>query len=204
MRGSRWSLGTLLGLLLAAGLYAAPDPTVSAPGCRRLQGQGRRDQPPRRRGAGRGRPRPHDAHRIRSQRIPGRRGRRRSAARRRFAVRIAAGTGPHDRPGGGRSRSCPPGDGRLQCPESPQLSARPAAGGRHRHDRQQGRRRAAAVRVRDGGRRAASRSSCIQQIVRYYSKSERYPSGVNLDDPFTLPARIREIKVERGHAIVVQ
>ena len=25
----------------------------------------------------------------------------------------------------------------------------------------------------------------LQQIVSYYSKSERYPSGVNLDDPFT-------------------
>ena len=44
----------------------------------------------------------------------------------------------------------------------------------------------------------------IQQIVGYYSRSERYPSGVNLDDPFTLPARIREIQVERGQAIVVQ
>lgn len=44
----------------------------------------------------------------------------------------------------------------------------------------------------------------IQQIVGYYSRSARYPSGVNLDEPFTLPARIREILVERGQAIVVQ
>jgi hypothetical protein len=44
----------------------------------------------------------------------------------------------------------------------------------------------------------------LQQIVSYYSRSERFPSGVNLDDPFTLPARIREIQVERGQAIVVQ
>jgi hypothetical protein len=44
----------------------------------------------------------------------------------------------------------------------------------------------------------------IQQIVGYYSRSARFPSGVNLDDPFTLPARIREIQVERGQAIVVQ
>jgi hypothetical protein len=44
----------------------------------------------------------------------------------------------------------------------------------------------------------------IQQIVGYYSRSERYPSGVDLDEPFTLPARIREIQVERGQAIVVQ
>jgi hypothetical protein len=44
----------------------------------------------------------------------------------------------------------------------------------------------------------------IQQIVGYYSRSARFPSGVNLDDPFPLPARIREIQVERGQAIVVQ
>jgi hypothetical protein len=44
----------------------------------------------------------------------------------------------------------------------------------------------------------------LQQIVSYYSRSERFPSGVNLDDPFTLPARIREIQVERGQAVVVQ
>jgi hypothetical protein len=44
----------------------------------------------------------------------------------------------------------------------------------------------------------------IQQIVGYYSRSARYPSGVSLDEPFSLPARIREIQVERGQAIVVQ
>jgi hypothetical protein len=44
----------------------------------------------------------------------------------------------------------------------------------------------------------------LQQIVSYYSKSETFPSGINLDDPFQLPARIREIQVERGRAIVVQ
>jgi hypothetical protein len=44
----------------------------------------------------------------------------------------------------------------------------------------------------------------LQQIVAYYSRSEQYPSGIGLDDPFALPARIREIQVERGQAIVVQ
>jgi hypothetical protein len=44
----------------------------------------------------------------------------------------------------------------------------------------------------------------LQQIVSYYSRSETFPSGINLDDPFNLPARIREIQVERGRAIVVQ
>jgi hypothetical protein len=44
----------------------------------------------------------------------------------------------------------------------------------------------------------------LQQIVGYYSRSERYPSGVSLDDPIALPAGIREIQVERGQAVVIQ
>jgi hypothetical protein len=44
----------------------------------------------------------------------------------------------------------------------------------------------------------------LQQIVSYYSKSERFPSGISLDDPFTLPAGIREIQVQKGQSIVVQ
>ena len=44
----------------------------------------------------------------------------------------------------------------------------------------------------------------LQEIVSYYSKSPEKPSGIGLDDPFALPARIREIQVERGQAIIVQ
>jgi hypothetical protein len=44
----------------------------------------------------------------------------------------------------------------------------------------------------------------LQEIVTYYSRSASNPAGINLDDPFALPARIREIQVERGHAIIVQ
>jgi len=44
----------------------------------------------------------------------------------------------------------------------------------------------------------------LQEIVSYYSKSPDRPGGINLDDEFPLPARIREIQVEPGHAIVVQ
>jgi hypothetical protein len=44
----------------------------------------------------------------------------------------------------------------------------------------------------------------LQQIVSYYSRSEQFPSGISLDDTFALPARIREIEVGRGQAIVVQ
>jgi len=44
----------------------------------------------------------------------------------------------------------------------------------------------------------------LQQIVSAYSRSPQNPSGISLDDPFELPARIREIQVERGQAVVVQ
>ena len=44
----------------------------------------------------------------------------------------------------------------------------------------------------------------LQEIFSYYSKTPDKPSGIGLDDPFALPARIREIQVERGQAIIVQ
>jgi len=44
----------------------------------------------------------------------------------------------------------------------------------------------------------------LQEIVSYYSKTAANPAGINIDDPFALPAKIREIHVERGQAIVVQ
>jgi hypothetical protein len=44
----------------------------------------------------------------------------------------------------------------------------------------------------------------LQEIVSYYSRTPEKPSGISLDDPFALPARIREIQVERGQAIIVQ
>ncbi len=44
----------------------------------------------------------------------------------------------------------------------------------------------------------------LQEIVSYYSKTAEKPAGIGLDDPFALPARIREIQVERGQAIIVQ
>jgi hypothetical protein len=44
----------------------------------------------------------------------------------------------------------------------------------------------------------------LQQIVSFYSRTPETPAGINLDDPFELPARIREIQVERGQAIIVQ
>jgi len=44
----------------------------------------------------------------------------------------------------------------------------------------------------------------LQEIVSYYSRTPENPRGIGLDDPFALPARIREIQVERGQAIIVQ
>ena len=44
----------------------------------------------------------------------------------------------------------------------------------------------------------------LQEIVSYYSRTTANPAGISLDDPFALPARIREIQVERGQAIIVQ
>jgi hypothetical protein len=44
----------------------------------------------------------------------------------------------------------------------------------------------------------------LQEIVSYYSRSPGKPGGIGLDDPFPLPARIREIQVDRGQAIIVQ
>jgi hypothetical protein len=44
----------------------------------------------------------------------------------------------------------------------------------------------------------------LQEIVSYYSRTPEKPSGIALDDPFMLPARIREIVVQTGRAVVVQ
>ncbi|MGH9200047.1 MAG: hypothetical protein ACRD2A_02280 [Vicinamibacterales bacterium] len=44
----------------------------------------------------------------------------------------------------------------------------------------------------------------LQEILSYYTKSAEYPNGVNLDDPFTLPAQIRRVDVEVGRAIITQ
>jgi hypothetical protein len=44
----------------------------------------------------------------------------------------------------------------------------------------------------------------LQQIIAHYSRTPDYPHGVNLDDPFPLPAGIRQIDMRRGQATVVQ
>mgnify|MGYP003343802472 CR=1 FL=1 len=44
----------------------------------------------------------------------------------------------------------------------------------------------------------------LQEILSFYSRTSEKPNGLSLDDPFALPAGIREIQVTRGQAVVVQ
>lgn len=44
----------------------------------------------------------------------------------------------------------------------------------------------------------------LQELLSHYSRTPEDPDGINMDDPFELPARIREIRVARGAATVVQ
>jgi hypothetical protein len=44
----------------------------------------------------------------------------------------------------------------------------------------------------------------LQELLSYYSKTPENPSGINMDDPFELPANIREIRVGKGQATIVQ
>jgi len=46
--------------------------------------------------------------------------------------------------------------------------------------------------------------SLVQELLAHYSKSAENPSGISMDDPFELPARIKEIRVGKGEAMVVQ
>ena len=44
----------------------------------------------------------------------------------------------------------------------------------------------------------------LQELVSYYSRTPENPGGINMDAPFELPARIREIRVGSGTSTVVQ
>jgi hypothetical protein len=46
--------------------------------------------------------------------------------------------------------------------------------------------------------------SLLQELVSYYSRSKEQPAGVNLEEPFALPAQIRAVETGRGAATVVQ
>jgi hypothetical protein len=47
-------------------------------------------------------------------------------------------------------------------------------------------------------------SSLLQELVAYYSRTPTSPQGIRLDDPFELPANIRQIEVGEGKAVVIQ
>jgi hypothetical protein len=44
----------------------------------------------------------------------------------------------------------------------------------------------------------------VQELLTYYSRTPEDPDGINMDDPFELPAQIREIRVAPGAATIVQ
>jgi hypothetical protein len=44
----------------------------------------------------------------------------------------------------------------------------------------------------------------LQEVVSYYSKTDNSPRGINIDEPFALPAGIRQIEVGQGQAVVIQ
>jgi hypothetical protein len=47
-------------------------------------------------------------------------------------------------------------------------------------------------------------TSLLREVVAFYSRTPENPAGISLDAPFSLPAGIREIQIDRGQAIVVQ
>lgn len=44
----------------------------------------------------------------------------------------------------------------------------------------------------------------LQDLVSQYSRTAKHPEGVQMDDAFALPAKIRQIEVGQGQAVVVQ
>lgn len=46
--------------------------------------------------------------------------------------------------------------------------------------------------------------SLLQELVSYYSKTKDNPAGINMDDPFQLPAAIQDIRIGQGVATIVQ
>ena len=46
--------------------------------------------------------------------------------------------------------------------------------------------------------------SVVQELLSHYSRTPQDPDGINMDDPFELPSRIREIRVGKGDAVVIQ
>jgi hypothetical protein len=46
--------------------------------------------------------------------------------------------------------------------------------------------------------------SLLQELLSFYSRTAENPAGINMDEPFKLPAAIREIQVGVGTAAIIQ
>jgi hypothetical protein len=46
--------------------------------------------------------------------------------------------------------------------------------------------------------------SFLQEIVSFYTRTPETPNGINIDDPFELPAAIQKIDVQPGRATILQ
>lgn len=46
--------------------------------------------------------------------------------------------------------------------------------------------------------------SLLQELLSFYSSTPEDPDGINMDEPFQLPAAIREIRIGQGSAVIVQ
>jgi hypothetical protein len=44
----------------------------------------------------------------------------------------------------------------------------------------------------------------LQELVGFFSRTPENPNGINVDAPFNLPAKIREVAVAQGEVVVVQ
>jgi len=44
----------------------------------------------------------------------------------------------------------------------------------------------------------------LQELVGFFSRTPENPNGINMDAPFNLPAKIREVAVAQGEVVVVQ
>ena len=44
----------------------------------------------------------------------------------------------------------------------------------------------------------------LQELVTFFSRTPENPEGFDIDTPFNLPAKIREIMINKGEAVVVQ
>ena len=47
-------------------------------------------------------------------------------------------------------------------------------------------------------------SSLLQELVSYFTRTAEHPQGTKLNDPFELPAKIKQIEVGQAQAVVVQ